>query len=133
MQEEQATRTASARQLWFGVAAGPIVWAIYLGVSYTLVALHCQWGFFSFRALGGPGLLLILTAVALVAAAPVLYGAYAAYGNWRAFESKETLQGRVEERQHFLALSGVLLSSLFFLVILVTWIPIFVMGPCAGP
>lgn len=131
MDEQQVFSAIPPRQLWFGVAVGPIVWAIHLVVVYALVSLACNWRFFSFNMLGIPGIIFILTVVTLVMGAVVLYGGLLSWRNRRLIEEEAQILGRREERHYFLAYSGVLLSALFFLAILVALIPAFVLGPCA--
>lgn len=130
MDEQQVFSAIPPRQLWFSVAVGPIVWAIHLVVVYAMVSLACNWRFFSFTVLGVSGIIFILTVVTLVMGAIVLYGGLLAWRNRRFIEEEAQLHGRREERHYFLAYSGVLLSALFFLVILVSLIPAFVLGPC---
>lgn len=129
--EQQVFTAVPPRQLWFGVAAGPIVWAIHLVLVYALVSLACNWRFFSFTMLGVPGIVVILTAVTLVMGAIVLYAGLLSRRNWRLIQEEERLHGRREERHYFLAYSGLLLSALFLLAMLVALIPAFVLGPCA--
>ncbi|MFW6098260.1 MAG: hypothetical protein ACOC9Z_09285 [Chloroflexota bacterium] len=131
MDEQQVFTAVPPRQLWFGVAAGPILWAIQLVVVYALVSLACNWRFFSFTLLGVPGIVVILTTVTLVLSAIVLYAGLLSWHNWRVIQEEEHAHGRREERHYFLAYSGVLLSALFLLVMLVSLIPAFVLGPCA--
>lgn len=132
MDEQQVYTAVPPRQLWFGVAAGPIVWAIHLVVAYALVSLACNWNFFSFTMLGVPGIVAVLTLVTLAMGAIVLYAGLLAWRNWRLIEREaERVHGRREERHYFLAYSGVLLSALFLLAILLSLTPAFTLGPCA--
>jgi uncharacterized membrane protein len=122
------------RQLWFGVGAGPIIWAIHLVVVYAMVGLHCQWGWFSFTTLGFPGLQLLLVVVTLIAAAGVLWGALLARRNWHEIEQANDrgngVRERVDERNYFMSYSGFLLSILFLIAIVAAVIPVFVLPPC---
>jgi len=131
LDEQQVLDGVTPRELWFGVAAGPILWAVHLVLSYGLVSLACSRGFFNFTASGVAGIVVVLTALTLVFAAVVLYAGILARRNRREFDERGTLRGRVEERHHFLATSGMLLSALFFPAIVVSLIPAFVLGPCA--
>ena len=131
MDEQQVLDGVTPRELWFGVAAGPILWAVHLVLSYGLVSLACTWGFFNFTVSGIAGIVVVLTALTIVFAVVVLYAGILARRNHSEIEERGTLRGRVEERHHFLATSGMLLSGLFFVVIVVSLIPAFVLGPCS--
>ncbi len=136
MESEQLNADISSRELWFGVAAGPILWFIHLFASYALVSVHCNWRFFSMPMLNRPGILAALIIITLVVFAVVLYAGFTARNNWRRL-MRENPDGQGQqterswERQHFLSLSGMLLSALFAATILISLIPLFVLAPCA--
>lgn len=135
MDERQLTFNVSPRELWFGVAAGPILWAIHLVVSYGLVSLHCNWAFFSFTMLGAPGIVAILALFTFAVLAVVVYAGIRARRNWNVMRQQEMAaasgEARTEERHEFLSISGALLSALFAAAILIALIPALVLGPCA--
>jgi NADH:ubiquinone oxidoreductase subunit 6 (subunit J) len=133
LQEQQVVHHVPPRELWFGVAAGPILWILHLVASYVLVALHCQWQFFSFTLFGISGIVAILVIMTLVVVAVVLYAGYLALADWRQIRATGAGGGRVAERHRFMAYSGVLLSALFFLVIIISLVPSFVLATCALP
>jgi hypothetical protein len=75
--------------------------------------------------------ILLLTLIAVLA---VLYVGWSAYRSSRRIsESKKTneLESWGVESRRFMALSGILLSALFSLVILLSGLPALVLGPCA--
>jgi hypothetical protein len=123
------------RSPWFHLLGGPIFWSAHFLVSYAWVEFACRarlvvldstilgltvlsWSF------------LILTFIAVLA---TLYVGWAAYLSWRQMrDSQETneLDTWVVESRRFMALSGILLSVLFSLVILLSGLPALVLGPC---
>lgn len=98
--------------LWFGVLGGPAAWTAHLLVSYGLV--------YVVRG-GGPVLLLHLTT--LVTALVALAAGFAAWRGWRPHPDNEAQDANVAGRRAFMGYTGLLLSGLFFLVILVEGTP----------
>lgn len=106
--------------LWFGFLGGPLAWYLHLNISYALVRLICQ---------TGDTMLLHLTTFAtfLVALAALLM----AVRSWRRLQGPESTRGAgTAGRSRFLALGGIALSGFFALILLVAWIPDFVIDPC---
>lgn len=107
--------------LWFGLLAGPAAWYLHLNVSYGLVRLIC---------LHGNSWLLHLTTLAMVALAAA--GAWVAWGNWRRIGEPEITTGPgTLGRTRFMALGGLMMSGFFLAIILLAWIPDFLLDPCA--
>lgn len=107
--------------LWLGVLAGPAAWFLHLNISYSLVRLVCS---------SGHGWLLHLTTIAtlLLAAA----GLWVAWRSWnRVAQPEVTKRPAMLERTRFIALAGIGLSGFFLLVILLAWIPEFLLHPCS--
>ncbi len=106
--------------LWTGVLTGPIVWMISFGANWVLVPWACT--------LGWMPALYIVTVVALiiVAASGLL-----AWREWR--EAGRELPGEGGSpiaRARAMAISGIALSAMFFLVIIVQAIPDVVLSGC---
>lgn len=103
--------------IWLGLLGAPLAFALLLSVSYALVPWACveQRGF-------------VLHAVSALA---VAVGIFAGWTAWRAWREESTKGGDpIAERRRFLALSAVLLSAFFLLVILVLEIPNLILEPC---
>lgn len=121
--------------LWFGVAAGPLIWAIHLVLAYALQSLSCQWQFLHTTILGMHGLRFTLLVITILAVLLIVYGGVVAYGFWRRFRSLEYGQGdgrREPERGRlpFMAYVGVAFSALFALVTLLMLTPILALDIC---
>jgi len=106
--------------LWIGGLAGPLAWFLHQQVSYGLATLNC--------AATATLVLHAMTAVALLIA---LAGAGIAWMSWRRTggEWPARSDGTVA-RSRFMALGGLLLSALFFLVIVAQGLPNFFLSPC---
>lgn len=107
--------------LWFGLLAGPAAWFLHLNISYSLVRFIC---------FHGHGWLLHLTTgAALVLAAA---GAWVAWRSWNLIGAPEVTNGPgTLGRTRFMALGGLMLSGFFLTIILLAWIPDFLLHPCA--
>ena len=118
--EQLTLRPPGLLALWFGLLASPIAWALHLTLSYPLVPVVCAAGW---------ELLLhaITAATALVALA-------AGWVSWRSLqqirEDPEAVPVQARSRGRFMAVSGLLLSALFLLVILVEGLPVFLLSAC---
>jgi hypothetical protein len=95
--------------LWFGILGGAFAWAVQLALGDMFSELGCEAGGFG-------GLSIVLIAITVVAAA---VAAWALVVAWRAHAAMRA-GGREDipfERAAFMALAGVLSSSLFLLLI----------------
>jgi hypothetical protein len=125
-----------SRSPWFHFLGGPVLWSVHFLVSYGWVEFACRVRLLVLHStiLGLTVLswsVLVLTFVAVLA---TLYVGWSAYRNWqRLRESQETneLEAWGVESRRFMALSGIGLSALFALVILLSGLPALVLGPCA--
>jgi hypothetical protein len=103
---------------WAGVLLGPLGWALHLQVSYTLATFACDdpWR-------------LSVHAMFVASLAIALAGAYIGWRNWQASQEAGP-EGNRLERSRFMAVSGIVLSAFFALVIVAQWIPTLFMEPC---
>ncbi len=118
-QETQITR--GKWRLPFGFFAGPVLWAIQIIVGYGLVTASCNLGN-KWPVYGTVGLSALI----------VLIAAFVANGAWRStvdasiwMETNES-----QDTTRFLIVSGFLISLLFFLLILATFVAAFFLSPC---
>lgn len=112
--------------------AGPLAWSVQLMVNYFLVEAACMSGVLLFWT--GPlsmaaWIMLVVTLLALVATA---------YGGWVSFQAREQVQAEAEgdeeratQRALFMARTGIYLSVIFLLLVLITGLPVLVLHPCA--
>ncbi|MDP9369755.1 MAG: hypothetical protein M3Q03_16045, partial [Chloroflexota bacterium] len=108
--------------LWFGVLGAPVAWSLHLLVSYTLVSPVCF-----------DGGIIALHLISLALAAVALAAGLVTLREWRRTRGR----GQVDihgtgSRRGFMALFGVLASVVFFVGLLMAWVPIFVVDPCEG-
>ena len=124
------------RSPWFHILGGPVLWSAHFLASYAWVEFACRVRLLVFHStiLGLTVLswsFLILTFIAVLA---TLYIGWSAYRSWRQLkgtqQTNELDSWRVESRR-FMAMSGILLSALFSLVILFSGLPALVLAPCA--
>ncbi|MEZ4523233.1 MAG: hypothetical protein R3A46_16560 [Thermomicrobiales bacterium] len=93
---------------WYSVAAGPLIWAIHVSVSYMMVGLVCDWG---------TGLPIYLAT--LVALAAVGIAGYYAYGTWRQLQQVDPDErSRIWGRENLLMTSALVMAALFSLIII---------------
>jgi hypothetical protein len=105
---------------WIGVVGAPVVWLLFLQINYALVPAACVSENKTFLG--------VVTAIALLGTFGAVLAAWRAWN--RAGATAQTEDGGVTGRSRFLALSGLGLSVLFFLVVLASAIPIIFLGPC---
>jgi hypothetical protein len=106
--------------LWTGILAGPIVWLVSFEATFALAPWACL--FQTKLAL----YVVRILALALAAGSGVL-----AWRQWSELGREQPGEGGgALPRSRIMALGGVLLSSLFFIVILAQAIPELVLGAC---
>ncbi len=129
--EEQTPEPVRPGQLWFGVGAPILIWALHLVIGYALVSLNCVWSLFPFRLFGIEGIRIILLALTILTAVGVLAGGLISFRNWRRLRAgNRGDQIDPTERYRFMMFSGMLLSGLFLLGLLWEIFPIFMVELC---
>jgi hypothetical protein len=113
------TRTRNLA-LWTGVLAGPVVWLLSFQANFTLAPWACE---FNTKIA-----LFLVTIAALIL---VSGSGWLAWREWTALGriAPDEADGAVG-RSRIMALGGVLLSAMFFLVILAQSIPELILGAC---
>jgi len=121
MNNQKIQNNQSRWRLPFGFFAGPALWALQLLAGYGLVTLAClngsKWPVY---LLSG------------IAALLVLIAAIVAYRSWtaRADDSLFVESDQAQTTSIFWAVSGFVVSSLFFLLIFATAVAAFFLSPC---
>ena len=116
---------------WAGVLTGPAAWTIHLWFNYGLEEfLACQPG--ALGSAGGPAFLGIedrwwIIGSNVVLAALTLAAGLMSLARYRRLRSYDPTPGR---RAEWMALSGVMLSALFFIVIVLGVAPAVILQPC---
>lgn len=118
--------------LWFGLLAGPVAWGTQLLVDYYLSSLTCAHRFAGDRVAGQSWFTAGIFLTSLLAALLTITAGLTAWSYWRRLGGRDGFDaGGVDARQGFMALSGLLLCSLFLLLVVVSAIPVFVSSQCA--
>ncbi len=125
------TVSPEQRQLWLGVLGGPLIWGGHFMIVYALNGLACSFGWLDWTVLGIPGVLLLTGAATALA---VLLVGITTVKAWRTLQairgSGQREAGTVEQRTAFLGLLGVLLGTLFAVLMVVEAIPMFLLDYC---
>jgi hypothetical protein len=120
----QTTEVSPRRDLltlWTGLLLPPFAWFLHQQLSYMLVLWACATG----RQFA---LHLVTVAMLLLAGA----GGFMAWRGWqRTGRDWPDEGGGMLPRRRFMAVGGLLSSSMFFLVILAQGIPSFLLSACA--
>jgi hypothetical protein len=119
--KNETAQTPGEIALWVGVLAGPLVWFAQMESKYALVSSACT-----------TASQITLHVVSIVS---LLVTAAAAILSWRSLNragSRKESDRSVKhsKRVRFMAESGLVLSCIFFLVILAQEIPNLVISPC---
>ena len=117
---EDQRRSVGLLWLWAGVLVAPMAFLSHMQVNYTLTQKLCP---------GGRTVLLHLVTLLflLVTAGCVLI----AWRSWqRAGKGLPDESDDKQTRNRFLAVVGMMISALSFLIIVAQWIPQFVFNPC---
>jgi hypothetical protein len=116
---------------WFGVSAGPVLWSVRLAASYIMVAIGCQAGFVQPQIIGLSGIEIPVALMSIAAVIITLLAAGISWGNWHRLKDSNGRNGP-RDRSWFMAVSGMALSVLFAVVMLVETAPIFFLAPCGS-
>lgn len=104
--------------LWFGIIGPPTIWLARLAASYLLVPLVCRTGW-----------LWLLNAVTGAALLGVAVAAAVALRSWR-LTRDEHGSAQAAQRARFMAVVGMLVSALFFAVIVAEGLANLLVDPC---
>jgi len=123
------------RSPWVHFLGGPVIWGIHFIVSYVWVEFACraQLLVLDSTVLGLTVLSWIVLALTLIAVLAALYVGWASYGAWRRIrecQKPDELEAWGVESRRFMAFTGMFLSALFSLVILLTGLPVLLLKPC---
>jgi hypothetical protein len=123
MTVDPGTEIPDARHLlalWIGLLLAPIAFLINLELAYALVPTACS------SRNEVPVHLVHLACLLLT-----IYGLMTAWRSWKVTGATwPGEQGDPLSRSRFMALTGMLVSGMFLLVIVAQWIPTFVLDPC---
>jgi hypothetical protein len=119
--------------LVFAFFAGPVAWSLHLVVEEILVSSACSTGLGGFRSflIGGySGWEIVLLLVTLLLLMVSLVADIIAFRAWRTSGLGTGVTG-FENWGAWMALSGILLSTLFLIATVMAGIPIFFLSGCS--
>lgn len=124
---------ASPVALWFAILAPPLAWALRLMINTVIAGQNCAGA--EVRAVHASGRVPIMLAIDLAALSIAIAGGYVAFRCWQqtraeAGEDTRRLLHLGEGRTRFLALCGLLTSSLFGVAVVVDMLSIILGPPC---
>jgi hypothetical protein len=129
----QVSPQQQTSRVWLALLAGPLTWAAYFIIGYLLIETVCKSDFLNFSLFGFSAVSVIILSLTLVGVAITLYAGFSNYRKWKQSPREETLdfgQDLENKPWRFMALSGLLLSGLFTLLILLTGVSVFILRPC---
>jgi len=139
---------SAAGRILFALIGGTAVWAIYFTFVYSLTSLSCFWSWFDLSVNGsGPALKITQAIATVIALALTGYFSFVAFQEWRDTRDKlqtseahivahqiNAVSGEEAEtitaRNPMLAFVTLLLNMLYMLIIVVSFVPIFVLPAC---
>jgi len=122
VEEEPLSEGRGLLALWGGILIAPAAYFFQLFVAYGMVNWVCRNGY-SF----------LITLVTIIALSLSAFGAYLAWGCWKRVGTEYADdKGDAVNRSRFMAVSGLILSALFFVSILAQEIPNWIVGACVG-
>jgi len=106
--------------LWTGILAGPIAWLLSLQIGFMAVPWACA-----------TGTHVAVHSILLLCLIPVVAAAFLAWRNWHRVgaEWPDEADGAIPINR-FMAIGGMLLSSIFVLLIVAEIISAVMLGPC---
>jgi len=128
-----AAEVRSSKTLWFGMFASPVFWSLHLLIGYSVSEAACMTNLLGFPIFGISALLVFLVALTLLAMVGIAWNAWWSFRSWRFYarqNPEEEFPLQAYDRDEFLALSGLLLSGIFFFLLLINLYPILVLRPC---
>jgi hypothetical protein len=107
-------------KLMGGLLLPPFAWLLDLQVSYATVKWAC--------AADARG---VLFALPLLSLSLVAAGGWMSWSCWAVLRRGASTRGaRTEDRSYFLALAGLAMTGVFFLLILTSYAPRYFLSPC---
>jgi len=102
--------------LWFGLLAAPVAWTIQLPVVYGLAVRACD-------HVG----MIVLHLVSVLCILAVIAGGTAA---WRNLQAVHEPAAESASTRRIMSLLGLMGAALFGLVVLDSWLAVFLLSPC---
>lgn len=124
----------SSKRLWFGFIGAVPAW-ILAGILNVLLAWQaCMGGELGSGPFTSGGMELMLGVITFFFLAVAVAGGIVSFGNWRKLsEQPHIAEAEARGRKEYMALSGVIISTI--LAVGIAWfsVPIYVLGPCVRP
>jgi heme/copper-type cytochrome/quinol oxidase subunit 2 len=135
MHPAPAAHTIGLGALWFGLFGAPLAWSAQLLLNYGLVAHACFPASIPRTAPMFDALWVVVLIASLAAAIVAVLALSTAIRGWRRTREEhpgghEALLERGEGRTRFMAIAGILLSTIFLFGIVMNTLPLFLVSPC---
>jgi DMSO reductase anchor subunit len=131
---------------WSHILAGPVIWLTYFMTGYLILEAVCNAKPQGIERMPPTMLATIIIVLTLIAFAAAVYAAFTSYRTWLAVKRRDNtdvhepaladspataapLRAR-HDAGRFMALTGILLGTLFAFIILATGYPVLVLNPC---
>ena len=116
--------------LWYGLAAAPFAWALQGLIGVILSAEACPAGVAGWEILRQPGVRVGLAAITLCLLAVAVTAGVTSFRNWHRLSGERLAHAEGTARETFMALGGVLISTVFSIGIVWASIPILILQIC---
>ena len=118
---EERQKLRLTAHLWFMMLGAPVAWLIYLQTAYLLVQYACS-----------TNRHFVMHLASAVFLALVGFIGISSLTQWRAAGSRwpSSQDAGIESRRRTLSMMGALQSGLFMLIVIATWIGMFLLHPC---
>lgn len=118
-------------RVFLSMLGGTLSGGIYLMIVYPLVSLSCKWGWFGAPAADG-GIKIVQVVATMLAAALMAAFAFVAFRTWRHAQAEgESAESETEQALiPMLAFVSLLLNSLYFVIVLVSLVPVAALPAC---
>lgn len=120
------SETVGSVALWFGILAGPFAWGIQILIGYNLEEVVCSESSSS-QDLWGIGVETVILWLHVILFAITLAGVIVSFGCWRRTLAGD---GSVGGRASWMAVSGMMVSILFLIVIASGFFPTLFLDTC---
>lgn len=119
------------KSLWFGFGAAPIAWAIQGLVGVMVSAQFCPANTPGWAIMGETGVRIVLGIITLCLLAVAISAGVTSFRNWRLLAGhRELVHAEGINREAFMSLGGVLISTVFTVALLWAGIPIVMLSVC---
>jgi hypothetical protein len=119
--------TISPMTLGYSILVGPILWLLHFVFVYSLAEFGCRANFTNWWYFPPESIRISIIVVTIPVLLLVIIGVFMALGSWRRLHTGQNIE---EDGEYFLALTGIIVSAFFIVIILATAIPSLILNVC---